>query len=237
MNTHASSLWNFCRLSFLEFEECLNRSFIHWNIYYLIVYQNSCSENFTDHLNSIWYRLQVTEATNGFTFQIIHSWSWSCPGFTGGLTVIPPLETCELFWANLAFTTLFSSLNTVLQLKYKLYQYDICPLQKKTQQRINNRTFYKYKKSERDFLIRAISKIPYRRRNAACLPSYTPCIFLTDITNRSDKNAKICQLIGLVFDTIYERRNPTTTTWPVASKMESKKKRWNLLRFSQTCEL
>ena len=27
-NTHASSLWNFCRLSFLEFEECLNRNFI-----------------------------------------------------------------------------------------------------------------------------------------------------------------------------------------------------------------
>ena len=25
VNTHASSLWNFCRLSSLEFEECLNR--------------------------------------------------------------------------------------------------------------------------------------------------------------------------------------------------------------------
>ena len=37
-NTHASSLWNFCRLSFLEFEECLNRNFIHWNIFHLIVY-------------------------------------------------------------------------------------------------------------------------------------------------------------------------------------------------------
>ena len=32
---------------------------------------------------------------------------------------------------------------------YKLYQYDICPLQKKTQKRTNNRTFYKYKKSEK----------------------------------------------------------------------------------------
>ena len=122
----------------------------------------------------------------------------------------------------------------VLQPKYKLYQYDICPLQKKTQQRTNNRTFYKYKKTERDFLVRAISKIPYRLRNAACRPlhvllqtfpcSYAPCIFFTDITKRSDKNTKICQLIGLVFDTIYKRRNPTTTTWPVASKMESKKK-------------
>ena len=28
-NTHASSLSNFCRLGFLEFEECLNRNFIH----------------------------------------------------------------------------------------------------------------------------------------------------------------------------------------------------------------
>ena len=106
------------------------------------------------------------------------------------------------------------------------------PAQKKTQQRTNNRTFYKYKKTERDFLVRAIRKIPYRLRNAACRPlhvllqtfpcSYAPCIFFTDITKRSDKNTKICQLIGLVFDTIYKRRSPTTTTWPVASKMESK---------------
>ena len=49
-----------------------------------------------------------------------------------------------------------------------------------------------------------------------------PCIFFTDITKQSDKDTKICQLIGLVFDTIYKRRSPTTTTWPVASKMESK---------------
>ena len=37
-NTHASSLSNFCWLSFLEFEECLNRNFIRWNIFHLIVY-------------------------------------------------------------------------------------------------------------------------------------------------------------------------------------------------------
>ena len=71
----------------------------------------SCSQKFADHLNSIWYRLQVTEATNGFTFQIINSWMESWPG----LTVIPPSETCELFWAIFAFTTLFSSWNMVLQ--------------------------------------------------------------------------------------------------------------------------
>ena len=120
----------------------------------------------------------------------------------------------------------------MLQPKYKLYQYDIYPLQKKTQQRTNNSTCYKYKKSERDFLVTAIGKIPYRLRNAACRPlyvllqtfscSYAPCIFFTDIIKRRDKNTKICQLIGLVFDTIYKRRSPTTTTWPVASKMESK---------------
>ena len=95
----------------------------------------------------------------------------------------------------------------MLQPKYKLYQYDIYPLQKKTRQRTNNRTFYKYKKSERDFLVTAIGKIPYRLRNAACRPlhvllqtfscSYAPCIFFTDITKRRDKNTKICQLIGL----------------------------------------
>ena len=38
VNTYASSLWTFCRLSFHEFEECLNRNFIHWNIFHFIVY-------------------------------------------------------------------------------------------------------------------------------------------------------------------------------------------------------
>ena len=94
VNTPTSSLSNFCRLSFLEFEECLNRNFILWNIFHLMVsrfqsridnlnsepvcrlcnlacsrYQKSCSQKFTDHLNAIWYRLQVTKATNGFTFK------------------------------------------------------------------------------------------------------------------------------------------------------------------------
>ena len=58
--------------------------------------------------------LQVTEATNRFTFQIIHSWMKSWPG----LTVIPPSEICELFWAIFAFTTPFSSWNMVLQPKF-----------------------------------------------------------------------------------------------------------------------
>ena len=94
VNTPTSSLSNFCRLSFLEFEECLNRNLILWNIFHLMVsrfqsridnlnsepvcrlcnlacsrYQKSCSQKFTDHLNAIWYRLQVTKATNGFTFK------------------------------------------------------------------------------------------------------------------------------------------------------------------------
>ena len=38
--------------------------------------------------------------------------SW--PGLTE-IPVIPPSETCELFWAIFAFTTLFSSWNMVLQ--------------------------------------------------------------------------------------------------------------------------
>ena len=37
----------------------------------------------------------------------MESWPW--------LTVIPPSETCELFWAIFAFTTPFSSWNMVLQ--------------------------------------------------------------------------------------------------------------------------
>ena len=45
VNTHASSLTNFCRLSFLEFEECLNRNFIHWNIFHLIIYLKVAVKN------------------------------------------------------------------------------------------------------------------------------------------------------------------------------------------------
>ena len=135
VNTHTSWLSNFCRLNFFEFEECLYRNFIHWNIFHLIVsrfqswidylksgpvcrlrnlcnrFQKSCSQKFADHLTAIWYRLQVTKATNGFTFQITNSWLESWPG----LTLIPPSETCKSFWAIFAFTTLFRSWNMVLQ--------------------------------------------------------------------------------------------------------------------------
>ena len=35
-------------------EECLNRNFLHWNIFHLIVYLiKSCSQSLTDHLNAI----------------------------------------------------------------------------------------------------------------------------------------------------------------------------------------
>ena len=63
---------------------CLrNEQWIHTRVRYEISsveifsissYTKNCSQKFTDHLNEIWYRLQVTEATNGFTFQIINSW-------------------------------------------------------------------------------------------------------------------------------------------------------------------
>ena len=72
-------------------------------IFSISSYTKICSKKFTDHLNAIWYRLQVTEATNGFAFQISNSWMESWPG----LTVIPPSETCELFWASLRFHNTF----------------------------------------------------------------------------------------------------------------------------------
>ena len=88
--------------------------FLHtasFEIFSISSYTKKCSQKFTDHLNAIWYWLQVTEATNGFTFQIINSWMESWPG----LTVIPPSETWELIWAIFTSTTLFSSWNMVLQ--------------------------------------------------------------------------------------------------------------------------
>ena len=45
VNTHASSLSNFCRLSFLEFTLNLNRNFIHWNIFHLMVYLKVAVKN------------------------------------------------------------------------------------------------------------------------------------------------------------------------------------------------
>ena len=69
VNTHARSLLNFCRLSFLEFEDCLNRISSIKIFFTTHRKLKSCSQKFTDHLNSIWYRLQVTEATNGLLFK------------------------------------------------------------------------------------------------------------------------------------------------------------------------
>ena len=71
----------------------------------------SCSQKFTDHFNAIWYQVQVTEATNRFTLQIVNSWLKSWPD----LTTIPLSETCELGWAIFAFATLFSSWNMMHQ--------------------------------------------------------------------------------------------------------------------------
>ena len=60
------ALWNFCRLSFLEFEECLNRNIFHLIVYLKVAVKNS---------PIIWMQFdigeKVTEATNGFTFQIM----------------------------------------------------------------------------------------------------------------------------------------------------------------------
>ena len=43
-------------------------------IFSISSYIKNCSQKFTDSLNAIWYRLQVTEETNGLTFQTISSW-------------------------------------------------------------------------------------------------------------------------------------------------------------------
>ena len=110
-NTHASSLWNFCRLSFLEFEEYLNRNFIHWNIFNSVSsFTENCSQKFTDHLNAIWYRLQVTEATNGFTFQMINSWMESWPWLNKGTVRYGTVEfhykrSIEIFFLGSAIWT------------------------------------------------------------------------------------------------------------------------------------
>ena len=97
VNTHASSLWNFCRLSFLASFKNVWIEISSNEIFSISSYTKNCSQKFTDHLNAIWYRLQVTEAKNGFTFSIINSWMESWPGLTV-IPVIPPSETCELFW-------------------------------------------------------------------------------------------------------------------------------------------
>ena len=61
----------FLPAQFLEFEECLNRNFIHWNIFHLIVYLKVAVKNSP----IIWMQFdigeKVTEAINGFTFQIM----------------------------------------------------------------------------------------------------------------------------------------------------------------------
>ena len=63
-----------------------------------------------------WAQVELTDAVQkrqtGSLFKLsIHEWNLDLPG----LTVIPPSETWELFWAIFAFTTLFSSWNVVLQ--------------------------------------------------------------------------------------------------------------------------
>ena len=70
-------------------------------------------------------------------------------------------------------------------------------------------TFLKCKKSEWD-LVRAICKISYRLRKTGCLPLHyfnhflarTPLAFW-----EKRQNSNICQLVDLVLDTIYKRRN------------------------------
>ena len=109
VNTHASSSWNFCWLSFLEFEECLNRNFIHWNISissYTKKFQSKIHQSFECNLiPATSYRSKKRVHLSNNQFMNV---SWP------GLTVISPSETFELFWAFFAFTTLFSLFDMVL---------------------------------------------------------------------------------------------------------------------------
>ena len=83
-------------------------------IFSISSHTKSCSQKFTDHLNVIWHRVKVTEATNGFIFQMINS----LKGILTRFDCIPPSQTCELFWPIFAFATLFSSWNIVHQPNY-----------------------------------------------------------------------------------------------------------------------
>ena len=88
-------------------------------IFSISSFTKNCCQKFADHLNAIWYRLQVTEATNGFTFQIINSWMES----RAGLTVVPPSETSEWVWAIFAFTALFNLWNMMLQPNFLCFRH------------------------------------------------------------------------------------------------------------------
>ena len=54
---------------FLPVWKNVKREISSIEIFSISSYTKNCSQKFTDHLNAIRYRLQVTEATNGFTFQ------------------------------------------------------------------------------------------------------------------------------------------------------------------------
>ena len=60
MNTHASSLWNFCRLSFLASFKNVWIEISSNEIFSISSYTKNCSKKFTDHLNAIdtGYKLQ-----------------------------------------------------------------------------------------------------------------------------------------------------------------------------------
>ena len=89
-----------------------------------------------------------------------------------------------------------------------------------TEKDTNNRKFYKYTESLKgifslDWYVKSHTVWEISRSPLAGLTSNSSllltsqCIFFTDIIKRSDKNIKICQLIDLVFDTIYQWRNHT----------------------------
>ena len=64
----------------------------------------SSRNKFTDHLNAIWYQVQVTEVTNRFTFQIINSQMESWPGLT---YCNSSFRNLQIIWSDLCFCNTF----------------------------------------------------------------------------------------------------------------------------------
>ena len=97
----------------------------------------------------------------------------------------------------------------VLQPKYKLYQYDICPLQKKTQQRTNNRTFYKYKKTERQISLSEATRIP----RFASLSVWSLILFTSDET-RQQQHGQQSKTNGKTYCAFHKHANSKVQTPP-----------------------
>ena len=114
VNVHASLLWNFCWLSFFEFEECSMFLIEIWSIEIFVIssytnVQSIIHQSFecnlipgTSYRSNKWIHISSNQFMKGIL-------TWFGCNF--------PSETYELFWA-ITFTTLFSTWNIVHQSKH-----------------------------------------------------------------------------------------------------------------------